>query len=80
MVTDEESEDEVKEVESEENTPYEARVGIEKLINVKDLNSDERPSLSSIKERLETIRINNESFECCYVGIVILIFNRSYYC
>ena len=60
VVTDEESEDEVEEVEPEETTPYEALVIIEKLINVKDLNSDERSSLSSIKERLETIRINNK--------------------
>ena len=55
VVTDEESEDEVEEVEPKETTPYEALVIIEQLINVKDLNRDERSSFFSIKGRLETI-------------------------
>lgn len=41
-------------------TPYEALTMIDKLINLKDLITNERSSLSSIKERLEIICINNK--------------------
>ena len=33
---------------------------IDKLIKLKDLNREERASLSSLKERLEIIRVNNK--------------------
>ena len=58
--SDPESEDEVKEIEPEEITPHEALIFIDKLINLKELNNDERSSLSSLKDRLEIVRINNK--------------------
>ena len=55
-----ESEDEVQEVEvvPEEISSHDALIIIDKLMNLKELNSDERSSLSSIKDKLETVRIN----------------------
>ena len=58
--SDLESEDEVQEIDPEEITPHEALIFIDKLINLKKLNNDERSSLSSIKNRLEVVRINNK--------------------
>lgn len=58
--SDPESEDEVKEIEPEKITPHEALIFIDKLINLKELNNDERSSLSSLKDRLEIVRINNK--------------------
>ena len=34
---------------------------IDKLIKLKDLNREEKASLSSLKERLEIIRFNNKT-------------------
>ena len=56
----EESDDEVEEVEPEEISPRDALIIIDKLMNLKELNSNERSSLSSIKDKLETVRINNK--------------------
>ena len=55
-----ESEDEVQKVEvvPEEISSHDALIIIDKLMNLKELNSDERSSLSSIKDKLETVRIN----------------------
>ena len=58
--SDLESEDEVQEIDPEEITPHEALIFIDKLINLKELNNDERSSLSSLKNRLEVVRINNK--------------------
>ena len=44
----------------EKITTYEALTMIDKLINLKDLNIEERVSLSSLKERLEIIRVNDK--------------------
>ena len=57
-----ESEDEVQEVEvePEEISSHEALIIIDKLMNLKELDSDERSSLSSIKDKLETVRINGK--------------------
>ena len=45
--SDLESEDEVQEIDPEEITPHEALIFIDKQINLKELNNDERSSLSS---------------------------------
>ena len=57
-----ESEDEVQEVEvePEEISPHDALIIIDKLMNLKELNSDERSSISLIKDKLETVRINSK--------------------
>ena len=34
---------------------------IDKLIKLKDLNREEKASFSSLKERLEIIRVNNKT-------------------
>ena len=57
---DPESEDEVQEIEPEEITPHDALIFIDKLINLKELNDNERSTLSSLKDRLEVVRINNK--------------------
>ena len=59
--SDPESEDEVKEIEPEEITPHKALIFIDKLINLKEPNNDEKSSLSSLKDRLEIVRINNKN-------------------
>ena len=57
---DPESEDEVQEIKPEEITPNDALIFIDKLINLKELNDNERSTLSSLKDRLEVVRINNK--------------------
>ena len=41
-------------------TTCEALTLLDKLVNLKELNKDERASLSSIKNRLEIIRVKNK--------------------
>ena len=54
----------MKEVKSEEEvheiTPCKALTVLAKLVNLKELNKDERASSSSIKDRLEIIRVKNK--------------------
>ena len=58
-----ESENEVKEIEPEEITPHEALIFIDKLINLNELNNDEKSSLSSLKDRLSELTTkNNHAF------------------
>ena len=49
------------EQEVHEITTCEALTLLDKLVNLKELNKDERASLSSIKERLEIIRVKTKS-------------------
>ena len=58
--SDPESEEEVQEIEPEEITPHDALIFIDKLINLKEINDTERSTLSSLKDRLEVVRINNK--------------------
>ena len=44
----------------EKITTYETLTMVDKLINLKDLNTEDRAHLSSLKERLETVRINRK--------------------
>ena len=50
------------EVEAEINeiTTCETLTLLDKLVNLKELDKDERASLSSIKDRLEIIRVKNK--------------------
>ena len=48
------------EAEVHEITTCEALTLLDKLVNLKELNKDERASLSSIKNRLEIIRVKNK--------------------
>ena len=50
------------EVEAEVNeiTTCETLTLLDKLVNLKELDKDERASLSSIKDRLEIIRVKNK--------------------
>ena len=48
------------EAEVHEITTCEGLTLLDKLVNLKVLKKDERPSLSSIKDRLEIIRIKNK--------------------
>ena len=48
------------EAEVHEITTCEALTLLDKLVNLKELNKDERASLSSIKDRLEIIRVKNK--------------------
>ena len=57
---DPESEEEVQEIEPEEITPHDALIFIDKLINLKEINDTERSTLSSLKDRLEVVRISNK--------------------
>ena len=43
-----------------EITTCKALTLLDKLVNLKELNKDERASLSSIKDRLEIIRVKNK--------------------
>ena len=47
------------EAEGHKITTCEALTLLDKTDNLKELNKDERPSLSSIKDRLEIIRVKN---------------------
>ena len=57
--SDPESEEEVQEIEPEEITSHDALIFID-LINLKELNDTKRSTLSSLKDRLEVVRINNK--------------------
>ena len=48
------------EVEVHEVTTCEALTLLDKLVNLKELNKDERTSFSPIKDRLEIIRVKNK--------------------
>ena len=48
------------EVEVNEITTCETLTLFDKLVNLKELDKDERASLSSIKDRLEIIRVKNK--------------------
>ena len=48
------------ETEVHEIITCEALTLLDKLVNLKELNKDERASLSSIKNRLEIIRVKNK--------------------
>ena len=48
------------EAEVHEITTCEALILLDKLVNMKELNKDERASLSSIKNRLEIIRVKSK--------------------
>ena len=66
MVSSDDNDDDVDtenaEVEAEvhEITICEALTLLDKLVNLKELNKDERTSLSSIKDRLEIIKVKNK--------------------
>ena len=48
------------EAEYHEITTCETLTLLDKLVNLKELNKDKRASLSSIKDRLEIIRVKNK--------------------
>ena len=52
--------DEYVDKSEEKITTYEALTMVDKLINLKDLNTEDKAHLSSPKERLETVRINSK--------------------
>ena len=66
MVLSDDDDDDVNfgnvEVEAEDHkiTICEALTLLDKPDNLKELNKDERPSLSSLKDRLEIIRVKNK--------------------
>ena len=66
MVSSDDDDDDVNfgnaEVEAEDHkiTTCEALTLLDKPVNLKKLNKDERPSLSSMKDRLKIIRVKNK--------------------
>ena len=66
MVSSDDDDDDVDvgnaqvETEVHEIITCEALTLLDKLVNLKELNKDERASLSSIKNRLEIIRVTNK--------------------
>ena len=57
---DDDDGDEYADKNEEKITTYEALTMVDKLINLKDLSTEDRENLSSLKERLETVRINSK--------------------
>ena len=52
--------DEYVDKSEEKITTFEALTMVDKLINLQDLSTEDRANLSSLKERLETVRINSK--------------------